>query len=784
MNDRYGPEWNGSTPPGLPMGSDLRMLPAVDGGWTPAPPKISYWKIASRHKLLLSLCLVVGALLGTVYVILRTPQYSASSTVELVGMNQSFMNMSQVDPQAGTDITTASASNIQTQTRILTSRSMLSRVTERMSLEMTLLSSTPTTFFTKVRARIPFGQKEPLEQMKEAVGTAASTVSARGVGVTRLIELRCQSPSPEVSANFLNTLAAEHISQSLAIRSSTTQRTSQWMDSQLEEAKARLQAAGEKLRDFVRQSGMDFFSEQSTLADSKMKVLQGDLAGIQADRIAKQARWEMAKNTPIDSLPDVLLDPILQSLKSGIVSLRKEMAQLTATLTPEHYKVQKIQAQITELEQTLDKEKTGLLKRLENDYQEALRREKLLSGAYNAQTHAVGAQADKASQWAMLKRDAEMAQQVYNNLLQQSNQAALIALVPASNIRVVDAAIVETIPATPVPVRDIPIGAILMGGLGYGLLWFREVSRRKKLTQIFESPGHTKMILGVPELGVIPSAAVGQSKKSLAHASWRRLSLAHASWRRLKRRNDILSLGILAGNGQPTLEFATWQDKSSIMAESFRQTLTSILRTKPKGRCPVYVITSGGPGEGKTTLSANLAIAMATIGQRVLLIDADLRHARLHSVFGLDNCPGLSDLLKSTDSLEGADLNGYLCPTKVDNLRVMTHGLAEVDTPATLFFSPRVKELVTVLREQFDFILLDTAPVLLFPDARLWGKHSDGVVLVVRAGATTREGALAACQRFTEDGVAVLGTILNDWSPKEGSAGQYYYHSYGAYGKK
>src|ERR1035438_7412468 len=180
-------KWNGSTPPGLPMGSDLRMLPTADVGWAPAPPKISYWKIASRHKLLLSLCLVVGALLGTVYVILRTPQYSASSTVELVGFNQSFMNMSQVDPQAGTDITTASASNIQTQTRILTSRSMLSRVTERMNLEMTPIPPTPSTLFTRLRARIPFGQKEPLEQMREAVSVAASTASARGVGVTRLI---------------------------------------------------------------------------------------------------------------------------------------------------------------------------------------------------------------------------------------------------------------------------------------------------------------------------------------------------------------------------------------------------------------------------------------------------------------------------------------------------------------------------------------------------------------------------------------------------------------------
>jgi capsular exopolysaccharide synthesis family protein len=749
------------------------MLPGPDEGWIQAPPeepKISYWKLAWRNKLIICLFLFAGVLGGTAYVVLKTPEYAASSTVELIGFNQSFMNMSQVDPQAGTDMTTASASNIQTQTRILTSRSMLSRVAERMNLEMTPVTSTPSTFFTRLRARIPFDQKEPLEQMKEAVRTAAFTVSARGVGATRLIELRCQSPSPEVAANFLNTLAAEHISQNLAIRSSVTQRTSQWMDSQMEEAKSRLQTAGEKLRDFVRQSGMDFFPEQSTLADSKMKVLQGDLAAIQADRIAKQARWEMAKNTPIDSLPDVLSDPTLLGLKSRIVDLRREMAQLTATLTPEHYKVQKIQAQIMELQQTLDKEKSGLLKRVENDYQEALRREKLLSGAYNAQTHAVGAQLDKASQYAMLKRDAEMAQQVYNSLLQQANQAALIALVPASNIRVVDAAVAENTPSSPNPIRDIPVAALGSIGVGYGLLLLREMLRRKRLTQLFESPGHTRTVLGVPELGVIPSATLDQPRK--------------AARRVLKAGAGVQSLGMLGDDGQESLEFATWQNKSSILAESFRQTLTSILRTKPKGECPVYVITSGGPGEGKTTLSANLAIAMATIGQRVLLIDTDLRRARLHSVFGVTACPGLSDLLTSTDSLEDANLERYLSPTKVENLRVMTKGTEEVGAPAALFFSPRVKELIKRLRNQFDVILLDTAPVLLFPDARLWGKQSDGVVLVVRAGVTTREGASSACQRFAEDGVAVLGTILNDWTPAEGSEGHYYYQSYGAYGHK
>jgi Mrp family chromosome partitioning ATPase len=106
-----------------------------------------------------------------------------------------------------------------------------------------------------------------------------------------------------------------------------------------------------------------------------------------------------------------------------------------------------------------------------------------------------------------------------------------------------------------------------------------------------------------------------------------------------------------------------------------------------------------------------------------------------------------------------------------------------METPALLFFSPRVKELLGLLRRQFDTILIDTAPALQFPDARLWGKHSDGVVLIVRSGITTREGASSACQRFLDDGIPVLGSILNDWAPRIGGEQGQYFYRYSSYGK-
>jgi capsular exopolysaccharide synthesis family protein len=781
MNRNSEGEWNTTGLPAGPAPPSVNALPPGQDPWATPPAKgISYGQLASQHKLVLLAFLLLGAVAGTAYVTLQTPLYDAAATVELVGLNQSFLGMNQVDPQAGTDSTTASVSNIQTQTRILTSRNLLNRVIDDMDREMMPVTTTPDTVFGKLHTRLfnylRWGQNEPLAQSREAIRAAAKSVSAHGIGTSRLIEISCQSTSPQVAADFVNALARAHILQAQNARTNDTKKTSQWVDSQLEESKSRLQEAGEKLREFVQKSGMDFFPEQTTLADSKLRQLQVDVAGIQADRIAKQSRWELAKNAPAEDLPDVLNDATLQGLKSRLAELRTQLAPLTVTLTAENIRVKRIQSQINQTEQTLQKEEVATKKRLEADYEEALRREKLLLGAYGAQTHSVSGQADKAAQYAMLRRDVEIEQQLYNTLLQQSSQADLIRLAPPTSIRVVDEAIADDVPSSPTPMRQIPMAALVGGVLGFSLLVLRENSRRKKVTFLFDAPGHTQTLLGVPELGVIPSAQLESPKKALGVRS--PAGILNGS--------PVATLGIARQNGRAgTPDILAWRgSKSSLLAESFRQTLVSILRTQPREHNAVYVITSAGPGEGKTTMSANLAVAMAETGQRVLLIDADLRRSHVHALFGAKEQKGLVDLLNDPEPLDASALAAYLQPTGVERLQVMTSGLAQLETPALLFFSPRVKELVGLLQQQFDTILIDTAPALQFPDARLWGKYSDGVVLVLRAGFTRREGASSACQLFLDDGIPVLGTILNDWTPREGGQQGYYPYGYASTGKK
>lgn len=261
MSSTQEPNWNRL--PGASPSSESTALALPSRTFAQAPPPakgMNFGKLAWDHKFVILAFVVMGTLGGTIGVVMKKPMYQATTSVEMVGFNQGFMGMASVDPQAGTDAVRESNSNTQTQIKILTSRTLLRKVIDRMNLELTPITNAPATFFTRVRKRIPFGQKDPFEQSREALQLAAATVSVRAVQPTRLIEITCQSTSPDMAANFVNTVASEHIAQAIAARANVTQKTSQWMESQLEEARARLQQAGEKLRDFVQKSGTRFLS--------------------------------------------------------------------------------------------------------------------------------------------------------------------------------------------------------------------------------------------------------------------------------------------------------------------------------------------------------------------------------------------------------------------------------------------------------------------------------------------------------------------------------------------
>jgi len=417
---------------------------------------------------------------------------------------------------------------------------------------------------------------------------------------------------------------------------------------------------------------------------------------------------------------------------------------LLATLTPANPKVTNLDVQIRELENTLKTEKSNLVQRIQNEYEAALRRERLETEAYDKQTQAVAGQTSKAYEYTNLKRDAETERMVYNSLLQQYNQMNVVAAVPSSVVRVIENAVPLYEPVKPKPVTDVMTPAFGGMALAIVLLILKELISVKNRARVFAVPGASGHVLNVPELGILPAFDPADSIQPQPR------------------------FGLPALKGRASVDVTSgpveWS-KEPFLAESIRHAFASIRARNLGGAHRLYIVASASPSEGKTTVIGNLALAMAETGQRVLMVDADLRRPRLAEVFRLDSKDGLSDIHASETPVRDIDLDRYIRPTDTPNLFLLSSGEADPKVLAELPFSPRVRELFVRLRKEYDYVLIDTPPSIQFSDARILGQISDGVILVIRSGVSSRGSVSLTVRRFEDDGVPIVGTILNHWQP-------------------
>jgi len=736
-------------------GNPNNRLPALPAPYLPVPageivldgappaPKPEYGRLVRKYIVLALLLMLMGAGAGFLSVAFFTPMYKARAVLEIQSGNDGFLKGQRDGGESATEI------NIQTQIQLLKSVSFLRKVVGRLQLETVPPAPVQSDIFAKLRQRLRTVSQDPMAVMKDGLETASMTLQARPITGTRIIEVTCQSSNPEIASDFVNAVANEYVEQSLQGRMQVAQKASQYLSGELEETKTRLQDAQQRLQDFVRTSGNLFVLQDNTLADTKLRDLQAQMAAIQNERITKQAKFEQVDKTPAASLPDVLDDPALRGDQTRIADLRQQLAALSTTFQPGSPKVQKVQSQLAELEATLNKEIAGARERVATEYQAALRKEKLLKAAYDAQAGQVSGEASKATQYGALKREVDSLRQLYDTMLLQSNESNIASQMPINQVQVVDPSSPETAPFSPKPAVNIMMGVIagLMLSAGIAFLW-------EKKDNSFRVPGHARSLLNVPELGVIPTVKAEGGKK------WRLSRNKNGSE---EANRDFVQVFRTAASGQA----AAFRP-----AESFRVTLASLLRESVTGGRPqAILVTSARPAEGKTTVASNLGMALAETGRNVLLVDGDFRRPRLHHVFNLPNNWGLTNLLG-----DGANMQDSVgMPTSFPGLSVLPSGPAPPSI-SKILYSPGLRQFFNLVRTRFDIILIDAPPILEVADARVLGEFADGAVLVLRAGSTDRADALEACQHLHEDGTLLLGTVLNDWKPSRKSKNYYEYY--------
>jgi len=336
-----------------------------------------------------------------------------------------------------------------------------------------------------------------------------------------------------------------------------------------------------------------------------------------------------------------------------------------------------------------------------------------------------------APNYEMMQRELAANRQFYDVISRRADEARLASTVSQPNVLLIGPAEPAARPYKPNLPLNAALGAFAGLALGIGFVMLRE-----QTSSVLRAPGEASTYLSVPELGAIPRAR--------------------------NRRFLVLRPG---GGALAPVERATLEQASSGVSESFRATVASILATSHNGDHPrVLLVTSSRPMEGKTTVASNLAIALAEIGSKVLLIDGDLRRPRLHKVFDQANSWGLSNLLREKNAVEELPLEALVKKTGVPRLYLLPSGTS-ADNISALLWSGRMARLLPRFRQEFDYVLMDAPPCLEFADARIMGRYAERSVLVVRADYTERSTVQAAVQRLSLDGIPVMGVIFNYWDP-------------------
>jgi len=713
---------------------------------------LQYWHLLTQHKLTLVLVAVCGIIAALVYSVLQTPLYRTGVTLEF--QQTGF----QQEPLQGPLSNSQDPNLLQTQIRLLISRGLQGRVYAKLSATVPNPRVPRVSPLMAVRNWLGLVEPHGSAAWEQALSHAMESVQANAVKETRIVQIVSISTLPEAAADYANTLAEEFIEQNLEERWSLYQSTGVWLERAQQELKGKLEEAEKQLVDYAAASNLVVVGKENNIGEQRLVQLQVEVSKAQAERIAKESTYRTATSRSTAE-GGVLDSGAMTNYETKLADLRREMADASTALTPAHPKVKRLQAQIEEVESSQLRERGIILGRMRAEYETALNREQQLMADFNTQSKALSEEDQKLIRYRMLQREVDTYRSLYETTLKAGKEASVASALRPVTARIVDRAGTPRVPTWPNLTQNLTIGFVGGAIVGVALILLRE-----RADASIRAPGSLSVYPQVRELGVIPCASVDPE---FAAIEWKpRLALPAS-------RSSADARRPARGRVLEPVELASWNWKGSLLAESFRATLTSILMSGQNGSDrQVLLVTSPSPREGKSTVATNLAIALADIKERVLLIDADLRRPRIHSIFDQANTWGLSDLLREQTPCAEYLPEALGRKTHVPGLFSMPSGPANVSV-SRLLYSHRMAELIERLRSEFETIVIDTPPVLSVADARILSRLADAVVLVVRAGQTTRESAAMAMHVFEADGVAVLGTVLNDWNPRKMS------HPYG-----
>lgn len=702
-----------------------------------APALRDYLRILHAHRSVVCSGLVLGLIAAAAYNYIRTPTYRATATLQI---DREQPGAAQIGDRDYPEFPEA-ADYLETQYKVLRSRTLARRVIEALGIagrRELAYSLEPEELAAYADAVHPVVLEKFLERL-----------AVRPSKGTRLVDVSYESVDRELAPAVVNTLADAFIEHNLQARWNATQKASVWLEEQLAELEAKLQASEAALQDYAAAHSILFVEERKDITTEKLAQLEEQLTQAEAARVEKQSLAMLAEDAVRREapLPGSLSSDAYLELSAQLADLRRERSRLLVTFAPAYPSVRRTDNEIAALEDALAREERRILSGVQEEFQVAEQREELLAAAAVEQRSKVNRISDDFIQYNILKRDAETNRELYEGLLQRLKEAGVAAGLRASNIAVLDAAELPDLPYR--PRKLVNLGAGLLGGLALGVVF---AFVREHMDTGVRTPEEVERLTGLPLLAVVP--------------------------RTREKRDDQKVMTKPAGDpDQPGL--VRWEPEQTL-SEAYRTLRSSVLLGWDESMKRV-LLTSAQPQEGKTTLSLNLACSLAQLGRSVLVVDADMRRPDCSRQLGIEPGKGLSEFLRGE-----VELDEVIRPTKIPGLSLLPSG-ESTSTASDLLYSPRLPAMLMEAGERFDHVVVDSPPSLALSDARSISRLVEGVVLVV-SDKTERGSLLRVKQTLDEAGAPFLGFVMNRVDLDNLDYGHYrnygYYYSYAEDGSK
>ncbi len=768
---------------------------------------LDYWRaIRKRIWLVIGIAVLVTTL-AAIYMARKPDIFSARAIVQ-VDNEQSNPDLATSDRQRFPS--TSDASYFNTQLQLLTSDALLRRVIKEHSLD-----TNPE--FQKAKNE---GGSSPLRSMLKAIGLASDTskkdkkgdsidsqsssalVSADEIAEavrlapyvdiikknlsiepvrdsrvtvkdTRLIDVVFTNTDPELAAFVANGIGETFTSVNQEKRGQTSRKTSDFLQTRITDLQSEIRSDEIKLVELKKQVGVLKTTNEQTIVLDRLSGLNKDRLTVENDRKNAQAEFDSVKNSPekLRSLAETASARYITERENYVINFRNETAKTIAGLNANRARLSQefkdgapeiveIDKQIDSLESDLEKvvEKNDkdirefreriskdLLNNLQTKYIQAQQKEDKILSAYNAQYAEAQGQNAGAVSLRILEQTIEANRGFLDKLREQQSSNDVSSQGSDNNISVAGFAIPNETPVAPRRLVTVMAALLLSTLFGMGLALFLEY-----LDDTIRTVEEIESVLQLPALAAIPT---------IESMPKRKLLLVGASEEEEDKADS---------------ELLIFADSRSALSEAYRQLRTSILLSTAGHPPKSLLITSSLPSEGKTTTATNTAISLAQTGAKVLIVDADMRRPRLHSLFNISNGEGLSTLLSSEST--DADIARVVRTDEGTQLNLLTSGPIPPN-PAELIGSDQMANLLKKLQNHYTHVVIDSPPITSFTDGVLIASMVDGVILVVHSGKSSRQVVKRARQLLQDVGAKILGVVLNNVNLRS----QDNYHYYQTY---